>query len=220
LLPDGEVYPSTIPGDRKFLESLSVIRAAHAGPAKDAVGGGREVEGAAMIWALAGAIGVANAVFLVLYKWRGWMTYDRYWLSLAFVVSPFAWAFGLYFLEDYIHSLPSSGDELVHGEVFMRQRGADSWGMEHPELTIQVEGKKDMVKANLRGDTDKKIPNRVSFYYSGDPNKEVHLREETNPLWAALFLLLTPLLVAAVLIYVERKRFQVAASASGASAPG
>jgi hypothetical protein len=172
-----------------------------------------------MLWYVAGAIFLVNAVFLVLYKWRGWMTYDRYWLSLMFVAAPFAWALGAYFLEDYIHSLPAAGDELVHGQVIVRQRARDNWGLEHPELMIQVEDSPDMVKANLRGDTAEKIPNRVSFYYSGDPSREVHLREETNLLLpAALFLLLVPLLGAAILVYVERRRYRAAAARGAAQA--
>ncbi|HEY7153853.1 MAG TPA: hypothetical protein VH575_07820 [Gemmataceae bacterium] len=131
------------------------------------------------------------------------MRFDRYWLGLMFVMAPFAWALGSYFFLDYLHSFPSQGDELVHGKVFMRQKGRGAWGLEHPELTIKIEGKEDMVKAYLVGDTAEKIPDEVSFYYSGDPKKEVRLREESNSLWAALFLLLAPLLVAVVLAYIE-----------------
>src|SRR5262245_16113671 len=147
------------------------------------------------MWYLVVGIGLANALFLVLLKWRGYMTLDRYWLSLMFVVTPFAWALGYIFLTDFIHSIPRSGDELVHGKVFMRQKMRDAWGMEHPELTIQIDGKDVMVKASLMGTDMKKVPDQVSFYYSGDPNREVFLQEETSTIWGALFLLLVPLLV-------------------------
>lgn len=156
-----------------------------------------------MFWYVVIAIGVMNAAFLVWYKRRGFMRLDRYWLGLMFVMAPFAWALGSYFFLDYIRGFPSQGDELVHGKVFMRQKGRGAWGLEHPELTIKIEGKEDMVKAYLIGDTAEKMPDEVSFYYSGDPKKEVRLREESNPLWAALLLLLTPLLVAGVLAYIE-----------------
>ena len=156
-----------------------------------------------MFWYVVLAVGVMNAAFLVWYKWRGYMRLDRYWLGLMFVMAPFSWALGSYFFQDYIHGFPSQGDELVHGKVFTRQKGRGAWGLEHPELTIKIEGKEDMVKAYLIGDAAEKIPDEVSFYYSGDPRKEVRLREESNPLWAALFLLLTPLLVAAVLASIE-----------------
>ncbi|HEY7315487.1 MAG TPA: hypothetical protein VH643_39520 [Gemmataceae bacterium] len=159
-----------------------------------------------MFWYVVIAVGVMNAAFLVWYKWRGYMTLDRYWLGLMLVMAPFAWALGSYFFLDYVHGFPSPGDELVHGKVFMRQKGRGAWGLQHPELTIKIEGKEDMVKAYLVGDSAEKIPDEVSFYYSGDPKKEVRLREESNPLWAALFLLLTPLLVAVVLAYIEWKR--------------
>jgi hypothetical protein len=155
-----------------------------------------------MFWYVVLAVGVMNALFLVWYKWRGYMKLDRYWLGLMYVMAPFAWALGAYFFLDYIHGFPSQGDELVRGKVFMRQKGRGAWGLEHPELTIKIEGKEDMVKAYLVGDTAEKVPDEVSFYYSGDPNKEVRLREESNPLWAALFLLFTPLLVAGVLAYI------------------
>src|ERR1700722_11470364 len=114
-----------------------------------------------------------------------------------FLAAPFAWALGAYFLLEFIHGLPSAGAELVRGRVIMRQRARDDWGLEHPELTIKVDGRDDVVRANLSADSPERIPDEVSFYYSGDPKKEVRLREETNPLGAALFLLLTPLLMAA-----------------------
>jgi hypothetical protein len=159
-----------------------------------------------MFWYVVIGIGVANAAFLAWHKWRGRMMLDRYWLGLGLVAAPFAWALGVYFLLDFVHGLPSSGDQLVHGRVLVRQKARDRWGLEHPELTIQVEGKGDLVKANLAGDSTERIPDEVSFYYSGDPKKEVRLREETNPLWAGLFLLLAPLLMAAWLAYLERRR--------------
>lgn len=163
-----------------------------------------------MFWYVAIGIGVMNAAFLAWYKWRGYLKLDRYWLGLMFVMAPFAWSLGSYFLLDYLRGFPSAGDELVHGKVFMRQKGRGDWGLEHPELTIEIDGKKEMVKAYLIGDSADKIPNDVSFYYSGDPSKEVRLREESNPLWAALFLLLTPLLVAVGLAYFERRMRQAA----------
>jgi hypothetical protein len=95
---------------------------------------------------------------------------------------------------------------LAHGKGFMRQKGRRAWVLEHPELTIKIEGKEDIVKAYLGGDSAEKIPDEVSFYYAGDPKKEIRLREESNPLWAALFLLLTPLLGAATLAYIEWHR--------------
>jgi hypothetical protein len=159
-----------------------------------------------MFWCVAGAIFVANALFLVWYKWRGFMTYDRYWMGMMLVAAPFAWTIAVYFLLDYVHGLPSSGAELVHGRVFMRQKGRDNWGMEHAELTIKIDDTKDMVKANLIANSSEQIPEEVSFYYSGDPTKEVRLREETNPLWAALGLLLIPLLTAIWLARLDRKQ--------------
>jgi hypothetical protein len=172
-----------------------------------------------MFWYVALAIGVANAAFLAWRKWRGRMTLDRYWLGLMLLAAPFGWALAIYFLLDFVHGLPSAGDELVHGRVLARGRARDGWGLEHPELTIKVLGKNDVVRANLVGDTADRIPDEVSFYYSGDPKKEVRLREETNPLWAALFLLLLPLLGAAVLAYAERRRIPAPAAAPGPPTP-
>jgi hypothetical protein len=90
--------------------------------------------------------------------------------------------------------------------VIARQKARDAWGLEHPELLIRVEGQGDLVKASLVGDSSERIPDDVSFYYSGDPTKEVRLREETNPLGPALFLLVAPLVGAAVLAHFERRR--------------
>jgi hypothetical protein len=158
------------------------------------------------------AIYLVNGALFAWGKWRGGITLDRYWLGLMFLAAPFAWALGAYFLLDFVHGLPSSGAELVRGRVIMRQRARDDWGLEHPELTIKVDGRDDVVRANLSADSAERIPDEVSFYYSGDPRKEVRLREETNPLGAALFLLLTPLLMAAGLVYAERRRHQAAAA--------
>jgi hypothetical protein len=158
-----------------------------------------------MFWYLVIAFYVVNGLFAAGYGLSGRMRHVRIWLMLLFVAAPFAWALGVTFLLDYFRGLPSSDSREVRGTVFMRQRGKDAWGLEHDELTITVEGTNDLVKANLIGDSGKNIPDEVTFHYSGDPAREVRLREETNPLWAALFLLLTPLAGAVVLFFLDRR---------------
>lgn len=55
----------------------------------------------------------------------------------------------------------------------------------------------DIVRAYLMMDTPADLPERVTFYYGGDPNEEVHCREETDPIWFLLIAVIIPISILA-----------------------
>ena len=89
---------------------------------------------------------------------------------------------------DFIHSRPSPNDQLVHGQVVRREMSIGGWlRIQRPLLTIKLENSDVIVKASLATNGINDMPNIVTFYYSGDPNKEVYLQEEYNPIWGSIF---------------------------------
>lgn len=59
-------------------------------------------------------------------------------------------------------------------------------GNKRPRLTVKIDGSPILVRADLSMDGLDKIPEAVSFYYSGDPRREVHLLQEGNQLLGTL----------------------------------
>ena len=57
---------------------------------------------------------------------------------------------------------------------------------------VRIHGTREVVKAVLMNDGPKDIPKEVSFLYTGDPTKEVHLMEETDAILPSIILLLIP----------------------------
>ncbi len=129
----------------------------------------------------------------------------RHELLLAAI--PFAWALGLTYLWDSFGSWPSSTDTLAQGRVIVRQMAPNRWGIRRPELLIRIENTQVLVRASLALSGTDEVPDRVSFFYSGDPNREVLIREQVSPFWGALFFLGLPVGALLLLGYVERKWF-------------
>lgn len=75
---------------------------------------------------------------------------------------------------------------LTHGTVI--KRGSTwQWGIfSRPELTIRIKDSNTVARAVLSSNNEHSIPDTVSFYFDGDPIKEVFLRQERNPLLIAV----------------------------------
>ena len=64
--------------------------------------------------------------------------------------------------------------------------------MKRPRLKIRINDKETIISAVLSMDGINDLPKKVSFYYSGDPKKEVYLLQETSALIVSLFFFLAP----------------------------
>jgi len=95
-------------------------------------------------------------------------------------------------LYDYAVHYPRADWELKSGRVIMRAMASTHLGIKRPLLTVRIDGTDTAVFASLGGSGINDVPGRVTFYYSGDPTREVLLREETSPLWIGLFFLVLP----------------------------
>jgi hypothetical protein len=93
---------------------------------------------------------------------------------------------------DFMYGQPSPNDQLVHGQVISREMGLVGWlRIQRPLLTIQLENSDVIVKASLSMNGINDMPDNVTFYFSGDANREVYLQEEYNPIWGGVFLSLS-----------------------------
>ena len=93
---------------------------------------------------------------------------------------------------DFAVHYPRDGWELKSGRVIMRALAPTFLGIKRPLLTVRIDGTDTAVFASLASNAIDDLPAHVTFYYSGDPSKEVLLQEETNPFWVGLFFLVAP----------------------------
>jgi hypothetical protein len=98
-------------------------------------------------------------------------------------------AFGIYNIIDGVRERQLHGKPPVTGYVINREDiylfriGFE----ERSKFTIEIKGTGEKVQAITDIDLYKKIPDVVSFYYSGDPSRKVFLFEyEQDPLWTGL----------------------------------
>lgn len=115
---------------------------------------------------------------------------DRLQLLLALC---FALPIGWFMLLDTVKRYDTDGMELLRGRIIGELPRAGI----RPVVDVDVDDRKITVKATLMMDSVVSMPPRVSFYYSGDPTQEVHLREESNPLWFLLLCIAVPALMLA-----------------------
>ena len=93
-----------------------------------------------------------------------------------------------FLFSDFIHSRPSPNNELVHGQVIRREMGLVGWlRIERPLLTIKIDNSDVIVQGSLSLNGINDMPDTVTFYYSGNPSREVYLQEEYNPIWGSIF---------------------------------
>ncbi len=96
----------------------------------------------------------------------------------------------IFLFVDFLHSLPSPTDRLVQGQVVGREMGTAALGIQRPLLTVQLDDADVLVQASLSMNDIDDMPDHVTFYYSGDPGREVYLQEETNPIWGTIILVI------------------------------
>ncbi|HWA28204.1 MAG TPA: hypothetical protein VG734_21310 [Lacunisphaera sp.] len=120
----------------------------------------------------------------------GWFRSQR--LKLCFVML-FALPLAVLFFQDFAVHRPQAGWQLKSGRVTRREMAKTALGIKRPLLSVRIDGTDQSVQASLASNAINDLPERVTFYYSGDPAREVFLQEETNPLGIGLFLLLGPL---------------------------
>ncbi len=93
---------------------------------------------------------------------------------------------GRLFWSEYRNAQPEPGSVLTYGTVVRRESTQLQGGMKRPVLYIHVPGESQPVRAILLANASGDIPNRVSFYYSGNPSLEVRLQQEDDPLPVAI----------------------------------
>jgi len=103
-------------------------------------------------------------------------------------------------LADVIKRHNTEGMVMRSGSVVRELPKNSNWEV-RPTVEIEVDNRPFNVKARLMMDTFESIPKRVTFYYGGDPNEEVHLREEASSIW---FIVLT-ILVPGILLWAEQR---------------
>jgi hypothetical protein len=97
-------------------------------------------------------------------------------------------------LMDIIKRHNTAGMELLTGTVVRQLPKKSGWEI-RPTVVIDVDNKPFDVKARLMMDSMTSLPKRVSFYYGGDPDAEVHLREECSSVWMIVLCVLIPLII-------------------------
>lgn len=97
-------------------------------------------------------------------------------LALGLVLIYLAYSFTI----ENIEGSPSSGDSLVSGTVIGRTFAPQRFRPTGPRLFVRIDNSPVVVHADLTNDKIDKLPDRVSFYYSGNPQKEVRLLQERN----------------------------------------
>jgi hypothetical protein len=104
------------------------------------------------------------------------------------VVFPFAIWIAVTHTSEYLHLRGAMDSPIVEGDIISRQKTRRSGGIPAGQLTIQIVGEKTTVTAITNLDDMKKLPRRVRFHFTGDPNREVFIEGEEHPFWVALFL--------------------------------
>jgi hypothetical protein len=107
---------------------------------------------------------------------------------------------GSVFCMDVMESRRSPGDRLVWGTVIRREYARQWWRPIGPRLVVKIDGTPITVNADLINDAIDTLPDRVSFYYSGDRSKEVRLLCETSLFTDILFFWATSALLASVAV--------------------
>lgn len=123
-------------------------------------------------------------------------------LALAVPALHLGWAFH----RDEADSTPSLRYRLVWGSVVKREMAPQAHRPYGPRLTIRLDDGPVLVHADLMNDRIDALPDRVSFYYSGDPSREVRLTQE-KPLGADAMLFwatAAAFLCGAVLVWIPK----------------
>lgn len=103
-----------------------------------------------------------------------------------FILSLVALAMGGFYLFEYIRMISLHRFPLVTGHLVDRRLTIALVGS-RTLVKIRVEDSDDYVYALLS--LDEYVPHTVTFHYSGIPETEVYLEQESNPIWIALWAL-------------------------------
>ena len=126
--------------------------------------------------------------------------------ALMIVALPLSWALGNILLVEWLDARESAAWHLASGEVTGFEYVTVYAVATRPKVTIRVDGSGETVHAVLSMNAADQVPERVTFRYSGDANREVQLLEEDDPLRYALFFLLTPPIVLAAIQWLLWRR--------------
>jgi len=136
--------------------------------------------------------------------------------SLFFVAVLFLLGTGVTIIE-YNNRLPRPGYRLVEGRVVKKEvkkiSTASSYGDSYSYeifLTIKIVNTDTVLTARWNDASTNKIPDVVTFYYSGDPTERVSLLEDTSWLrgWMALLTITAIMLLGLILAVMLQKREQ------------
>ena len=108
-----------------------------------------------------------------------------------YVVTVFAVPLCGMMLVDFFKRVETQRMPLLSGTIVRQLPKKSKWSF-RPVVEVKVDNKPFVVHASLIMDSLRSMPRQVTFHFSGDPNEEVHLQEETNPLWGASLFFLIP----------------------------
>ena len=143
----------------------------------------------------------------------------RNYRTKTYIFLPVFWLLGIFLALDAVKAHSHSSNTFVSGRVVGSQIQANQWGISRPDLTIRINGTSTIVHASLSMNGVNEMPDEVSFFYSGDPSREVFLQQETDPLWGALLMFLAPLVVLLMIYFLERWESKRTASTGSSLSP-
>ena len=114
---------------------------------------------------------------------------NRPLIALFFVV---CFPFGISEVMEYLYLLHARSFPVFQGKIIQREEIRRWGGIPGGRLTIKIDGVEKPGFAITNKTTAKEMPLNVRFHYTGDPKEEIYIEGEDNPLYVALFLLLTP----------------------------
>ena len=124
--------------------------------------------------------------------------------SLLIAFSLLGMAMGVMFVFEFLDSRPEDGARLTNG-IVVSSAYTTHIGFKRPVLTVRLENSEETVRAVLANDKVEDFPQRVSFYYSGDPKKEVFIQEEMHPLWGLLLCSVCVFVFIGIFLYYRYK---------------
>ena len=131
---------------------------------------------------------------------------ERSWtcqLVLAVILWPLMFYFGIWALKEHRRVEAVSKYPIVEGVIIDGYRKKINWMVTRPYLTIQIKGEDTTVNALLMQNGIADFPRNVSFHYSGNPNEEVYLEQESNPLHMVWFFFGLPTVLSIVLLFIH-----------------
>lgn len=122
----------------------------------------------------------------------------------------------------YESSLPKPGDRLVEGRIIKMEvqkttsnafRSSRRIVSYDTFLTIKIVNTNTVVTTILDGDWTGRLPDVVTFYYSGDPTRRVFLQQDNSPLMGVVLFSIIGLtvllgLIVVLMLYKRAERYR------------